>query len=227
MLRKKLYEQFARIGKSISHANRLELIDLLCQGPRSVDSLARESGLSVANTSQHLQVLREAGLVEAHRNGLNVYYNLSDESVCSFWLSLQNLGKSRLAEVERLARDYFSNREALEPLDLQALLSRLEAGDAVLLDVRPVEEYAAAHISRAVSIPLTDLEKRLGELPLNKEIIAYCRGPYCVMSEEAVRLLSRHGYKARRASGGLVEWRSHNLPLSFDSPRPGNGGLEQ
>lgn len=224
MLRKRLYEQFARIGKSLSHANRLELIDLLCQGPRSVDSLAKESGMSVANTSQHLQILREAGLVKSRRDGLSVCYELADDSVCAFWLSLQNLGRSQLAEVDRLTRDYFDQREILEPVDSQALLSRLRDGDVVVLDVRPVEEFSAAHIAHAVSIPLPELEQRLHELPVGKEIIAYCRGPYCVMSEEAVRLLSKHGYKARRAGGGVVEWRASALPLKTGSTNPQDGG---
>jgi len=203
-----LYEQFARIGKAISAPKRLELLDLLCQGPRTVEALAEQAALSIANASQHLQVLRGARLVEAEKKGLYVEYRLANEDVARFYLSLRGLAESRLAEVEQVTRTYFEQRGAMEAVASDELLRRVKSGDVVVLDVRPTEEFVAAHLPGAISIPVDELRSRLKELPKNRDIVAYCRGPYCVMAIEAVELLRKKGFKAHRMEQGVTEWRA-------------------
>jgi rhodanese-related sulfurtransferase len=212
-LNQELFEQFARLGKAVSSAKRIELIDLLCQGERTVEALARESGMSLGNTSAHLQVLRRARLVDARRDGVRIFYGLADDSVCAFYFALRDLGRARLAEVEQVIRDYFEARGELEPISRTELRQRLDRGEAAVLDVRPPDEYAAGHIAGAVSIPLAELEERLDELPLDVEIVAYCRGPYCVFSPEAVAILRGRGFRARRLEEGFPGWRMAGLPV--------------
>ena len=203
-----IYEQIARIGKAMASPGRLELLDLLSQGPRTVEALARQTGQTVANTSHHLQVLRNVRLVEAEKAGLYVTYRLADPQVSEFFLQLRTLAEARLAEIERVRRDYFESRNALEAVGDDELLRRVRSGEVTVLDVRPHEEYLAGHIPRALSIPLTDLRKRLRELPKGRDIVAYCRGPYCVMALDAVVLLRGKGYRAQRMEHGVPEWRA-------------------
>lgn len=203
-----IYEQFARLGKALSAPKRLELLDLLSQGPRTVEALAEQAALSMANASQHLQVLRAARLVDAEKKGLYVEYRLADEEVARFYVALRGLAESRLAEVEQVTRTYLEERGAMEPVEGNELLRRVRSGDVTVIDVRPVEEYRAAHLPGAVSIPVDQLQARLKELPKNREIVAYCRGPYCVMAIEAVRLLRKKGFTAHRLEQGVVEWRA-------------------
>ncbi len=214
ILKKAVYEQLARIGKAVASPPRLELLDLLCQGPRTVEALAREAGLSVANTSQHLQVLHAARLVEARKEGLFVTYRLADQQVCEFYQSLRTLAESRLAEIEAIVRQFNSGRESLEPVVKQALLERVRRAEVTVLDVRPREEYRAGHIPGAVSIPLKELEAHLSMLPRRREIVAYCRGPYCVLAVEAVKLLRTKGFRAVRMEHGVPEWRAEGLPVA-------------
>lgn len=213
-MKDQLYAQFARIGKAVANPHRIELLDLLAQGERTVESLAREAGMTVANASQHLQVLAEARLVSARRAGSHVYYRLADDSVFRFLRDLEALGRRRLAEVEQVVRLYFEARDEMEPVDARELLERLRDGDVVVLDVRPAEEFRAGHIPQAISIPVAELEQRLTELPPDREIIAYCRGPYCVFALQAVEILRRHGFRARRAREGLPDWRVAGLPVA-------------
>ena len=203
-----IYEQFARIGKAVSAPKRLELLDLLSQSPRTVEVLAELAALSVANASQHLQVLRAARLVEAEKKGLYVEYRVADEDVSRFLVSLRGLAEARLAEVDRVARDYFEARGALEAVDGEELLRRVRNGEVTVLDVRPSEEYRAGHIPGALSFPVNELKARLKELPKGREVVAYCRGPYCVMAVEAVELLRKKGFKAHRMEQGIVDWRA-------------------
>lgn len=203
-----LYEQLARLGKAISAPKRLELLELLAQGPRTVEALAREADLSVANASKHLQVLRAARLVEAEKRGLYVEVRLAGAEVGPFLLSLRGLAEARLAELERLARDYFEKPEAAEAVSAGELLRRVRAGEVTVLDVRPHEEFRAGHLPGALSVPLPELKRRLSELPRERAVVAYCRGPYCVMAVEAVTLLRRRGFTAHRLEQGVVEWRA-------------------
>jgi rhodanese-related sulfurtransferase len=209
-----IYEELARIGKAVSSPKRLELLDLLCQAPRTVESLAREAHQSVANASQHLQVLRAARLVEAEKNGLFVTYRLADLDVCGFYRILRLLGESRLVEIERITRDYLKGREGMAPVDREALLGRVERGEVVVLDVRPRLEYLAGHIPGAWSVPLSELEARLQELPREQEIVAYCRGPYCMLAVEAVERLRSHGLKATRLEQSVSDWRARGHELA-------------
>jgi rhodanese-related sulfurtransferase len=209
-----IYEQFARIGKAVSSPKRLELLDLLCQGPRTVEVLAKESGLTVANASQHLQVLRTTRLVEAEKEGLFVIYRLADQSVCEFFRSMRVLAESRLAEVEQIKRRFLEGREGMEPVDRDALLELVREGAVTVLDVRPVEEYNAGHIPGALSIPLKELELRLTQLPRNQEIVAYCRGPYCVLSIQAVEMLRAKGFQVVRLEEGIQDLRAMGFPIA-------------
>lgn len=208
-----IYQQFARIGKAVSAAKRLELLDLLAQGPRTVESLSRQAGLSVANASRHLQILRAARLVDAEKRGLYVEYRLADSRVSRFFHSLRGLAESRLGEVDTIARLYWQERGALEPVGGDELLERVRSGVVTVVDVRPAEEYRAGHVPGARSIPQAELERRLEELPREREIVAYCRGPYCVMALEAVELLRAHGFRARRMAQGVLEWRARGWRL--------------
>jgi len=208
-----LYGQFARMGKALSNPHRLELLDLLAQGERTVEDLAGEANLPIANASQHLQALRAAQLVSVRRDGLYAYYRLSDERVFRVWQALRDLGELQLAEVNRLVQNFLQDRSPLQSINAGELVKRLEAGEVLILDVRPELEYQAGHIPEARSIPIDELEARLDELPRNQEIIAYCRGPYCVFADEAVTLLQKHGYRARRLAEGLPDWQALNLPV--------------
>jgi rhodanese-related sulfurtransferase len=209
-----LFDEFALIGKSLSSGRRAEIVDVLANGERSVESLADDLGLSVANASQHLQILRRAGLVASRRDGTYIYYRLAAPEVVEFWRALQDIAGKRIADVERLARAYLGDRDGLEPVTKEELKRRLRTKeDLVVLDVRPAEEYEAGHISGAISIPVAELRRRLRELPKRKEIIAYCRGPYCAFAHEAVRYLQRKGYKARRLREGLPDWERSGLPV--------------
>ncbi|HYT69004.1 MAG TPA: metalloregulator ArsR/SmtB family transcription factor [Vicinamibacterales bacterium] len=203
-----IYEHIARIGKATASPGRLELLDLLSQGPRTVEALAAQIAQSVANTSHHLQVLRRARLVEAEKAGLHVTYRLADPQVAAFFLHLRTLAESRLAEIEQVSRRYLEERGALEAVDDDELLRRVRAGDVTVIDVRPREEYLAGHIPGAVSLPLGELKERLRDLPKGQDIVAYCRGPYCVMALDAVDLLRRKGFRAHRMEQGVPEWRA-------------------
>ncbi len=219
--KKAIYEQLARIGKAVASPPRLELLDLLRQGPRTVEALAREAGLSVANASQHLRVLHGARLVEAEKQGLFVTYRLADLAVCVFFRDLRRLAEVCLAEVESIARQFREGRESLEPVEKKALLRRIRRGEVIVLDVRPPEEYRAGHIPGAVSIPLRDLKSRLSKLPRDQEIVAYCRGPYCVLAIEAVELLRAKGFHALRLEDGVPEWRTQGFPVVTGDNSPG------
>ena len=212
-----IYEQFARLGKAIGSPKRLELLDLLCQSPRTVEALAEQTGVSIANASQHLRLLRAARLVNAEKKGLYVEYRLADEEVCHFLYALRRLAESHLAEVEKVTRDYFEERGAMEAVDSDELLRRVRRGDVTVLDVRPREEYRAGHIPGALSIPISELKVRLKELAKDREIVAYCRGPYCVMAVEAVELLRKKGFTAQRMEQGVVEWRAHGWGLDAEN----------
>jgi rhodanese-related sulfurtransferase/DNA-binding transcriptional ArsR family regulator len=217
-----IYEQFARIGKAVASPKRLELLDLLCQGERTVEVLAREANLSVANTSQHLQVLRAAHLAEAEKQGLHVVYRIAEPKVSDFFHALRSLAETQLAEVEQLTRRFFSDKEGLEAVDRQTLLERVGSGMVAVLDVRPPEEYRAGHLPGALSIPLSELRRRLAELPRDREIVAYCRGPYCVLSVEAVEILRAEGFRAVRMEEGVQEWRQRGLCIEMDSAPQGS-----
>lgn len=209
-----LFDEFARTAKALSSGRRAEIVDVLANGERSVESVADELDLSIANVSQHLQILRRAGLVATRRDGTFVYYRLSSPEVLEFWRALQHIASTRLAEVERLAEEYLGDRDGLEAVTKEDLVRRLRRKeDLVVLDVRPSEEYEAGHIPGAISIPVSDLRRRLRELPKRKEIVAYCRGAYCAFAPEAVRYLTRKGYRARLLSDGMPDWASAGLPL--------------
>ncbi|MCU0664795.1 MAG: metalloregulator ArsR/SmtB family transcription factor [Myxococcota bacterium] len=216
-----IYEQLGRVGKALASPRRLELLDLLCQGPRTVDALAREAEQSIANTSQHLQVLRAARLVESEKRGLFVTYRLADEKVCKFYRELRTLAQSRLLEIQAVTQKFLEQRDELELVDQDELVSRVRRGEVTLLDVRPSEEFKAGHIPGAVSIPLAELESRLADLPRDREIVAYCRGPYCVLSVEAVEVLRAKGFHAVRMKEGVPSWRAHGLPVATnEQPEP-------
>ncbi len=202
-----LFDQFARVAQALASGRRVEIVDVLTNGDRTVEELARQVRLSTANTSQHLQVLKEAGLVAATRDGTRVRYRIASPAVYKFWVGLRSLAAERLPGVKSLVETYLGSREGLEPMSGEELLARLKAGEPlVVVDVRPVEEYRAAHLPGAVSIPLDELEYRLRELPADSQVVAYCRGPYCAFAPEAVRTLQAHGYAARHLSDGLPEW---------------------
>lgn len=203
-----VYGQFSRLGKAVSAPKRLELLDLLCQGPRTVEVLADQVAISVANASQHLQVLRAARLVDTEKKGLYVEYRLADEQVGRFLYALHELAESRLAEVEQVTRHYLEERGAMEGVNGDELLRRVRHGEVTVLDVRPREEFRAGHIPGALSVPLAELKKRLAGLPKDRDVVAYCRGPYCVMAIEAVALLRKKGFRAFRLEQGVVEWRA-------------------
>ena len=209
----RIYEQFGRLGKSLASPKRLEMLDVLSQGPHTVESLAAATGQSLANASQHLKVLRTARLVDAEKRGLYVIYRLAGTEVGDFFLAFRRLAELRFAEVERITRLFFDSKNALEVVDQATLLGRVRRGEVVVLDVRPNQEFRHGHIPGALSVPLAELEQRLAELPRNRQVVAYCRGPYCVMSIEAVQILRRHGRKAARLEIGVPDWRALGLPL--------------
>ncbi len=209
----RVYEQLARIGKSVASPQRLELLDLLSQGSRTVENLAQEVHLTVANTSRHLQILRAARLIEAEKEGVFVRYHLADEAVADFFRALRILAASRLAELDQIVRQFFTGNAALEPVDRKALLARVRKGVVTVLDVRPPEEYRAGHIAGALSLPLHGLQNRLAELPRDQDIVAYCRGPYCVLAVQAVEILRERGFRAVRLEDGVADWRAHGFPV--------------
>jgi rhodanese-related sulfurtransferase len=210
-----LFDEFARAGKALASGRRIELLDVLANGERTVEALAREVGLSVANASQHLQILRQAGLVAGRRQGTSVFYRLAAPEVFRLWQALRTLAASQLADVEHLAATYLGDRDELEPVPREELARRLDDGDdLVVLDVRPTAEHAAGHLPGAVSIPVGELRRRLAELPRDREIVAYCRGPYCAFAHEAVTLLREEGFSARRLEDGLPEWQAAGLAVT-------------
>lgn len=215
-----IYEQLARVGKATAAPKRLELLDLLCQGPRTVEALADQAAISVANTSRHLQVLRAARLVAAEKRGLYVEYRLADDEVGRFFVALRGLAQARLAEVNQVAHEYFEQRGAMDGVAASELLRRVKAGEVTVLDVRPAEEYRAGHIPGALSIPLGELKGRLKELPKGREVVAYCRGPYCVMALEAVELLRKKGFEAHRMEQGVVDWRARGFRVDSEGANP-------
>jgi rhodanese-related sulfurtransferase/DNA-binding transcriptional ArsR family regulator len=208
-----LFREFAAVAKAIAHEHRLELLEALAQGERSVETLADCAGLSIANASQHLQRMRRAGLVETRREGKFIYYRLSDNAVLDLVSALAHIGERHVAEVDKIVRTYFVNRDAMEPVSRSNLLSRMKKGDVQVLDVRPEDEFALAHLPGAINIPLGKLKRKLAMLDPGKEIVAYCRGPWCILSFEAVALLRAKGFRVRRLEDGLPEWRAANLPI--------------
>lgn len=212
-LKQQIYSQVARIGKVVCHGHRLELLEYLAQGERTVEALAKLTGLSVANTSQHLRVMRQSGLVEARKHGLYVYYSLADDEIVRLLSSMRRLAEAHLADVDRLVRAYLTVKDELEPIPRQELLERARQGIVTVLDVRPSEEYASGHVPGAVNVSLKDLEQWLEKLPHNQEIVAYCRGPHCVLAFEAVAKLREKGFQARRMEDGFPEWREAGLPV--------------
>jgi rhodanese-related sulfurtransferase/DNA-binding transcriptional ArsR family regulator len=208
-----LYEQFARIGKALAHPARLELLDLLAQGERSVEALAAGTGMRTGNTSAQLQQLRAARLVTTRKDGTRVYYRLVDDDVAAFTTALKTLAHHRLAEVDAAAGAYLGDRDSMTPVTRTQLAARLNDGETSVLDVRPSPEYAAGHIPGAYSIPLDELTDRIPELPQDTEVVAYCRGPYCVLAPDAVRLLVQAGYRAHPLEDGLPEWRLAGYPI--------------
>jgi len=211
-----MYAQFARLGKALASPGRLELLDLLAQGERPVDDLAREAALSVANASAHLKVLHQARLVDSRKEGLRVYYRLADPAVYRLWSALRHVGERQLAEIDRLVATYLCERDALEPVSRDELQRRLAEGTAAVVDVRPAVEYRQGHIAGSRSLPTDELAARLNELDPAQEVVAYCRGPYCVFADEAVALLRERGYAATRYAEGYPEWAAAGLPVAQD-----------
>lgn len=209
-----LFTEFAAIAKALGHAHRLELLEQLAQGERNVEILAQKTGLSIANASQHLQHMRRAGLVGTRRDGKFVYYRLADDSVLDLLAALRRTAERNVAEVERIVRSYFDDRDGLEPISREELAERLRAGTVTVLDVRPEDEFALGHLPGALNVPLRTLEARLSQLNPSQEIVAYCRGAFCVLSYEAVAVLRARGFKARRLEDGFPEWRSAKLPIA-------------
>jgi ArsR family transcriptional regulator len=210
-----LFAEFAAIARALGHAHRLEILEQLAQGERSVETVSARVGLSIANASQHLQQLRRAGLVASRRDGKFVLYRLADDAVLALLGSLRQVAEQNLAEVERIVRGYFAERDRMEPVSREELLARSRDGLVTVLDVRPADEFALGHVPGAVNIPLSQLEARLAELDPGQEVVAYCRGAYCVLSFEAVAALRARGFKARRLVDGLPEWRAAGLPVEL------------
>jgi rhodanese-related sulfurtransferase len=220
-LKIELFDQLARVAQAMASGRRVEIVDVLANGERSVEELSRQVAMSVANTSRHLQVLKDSGLVAATRDGTRVRYRLASPVVYRFWVALRSLATERLPGVQGLVEAYLGAREGLEPMTAEELISRLRGGEPlVMVDVRPAEEYRAAHVAGAISIPLDELEHRLRELPHDREIVAYCRGPYCAFAPEAVRMLREHGYAARHLSEGLPEWAAAGNGVASASAEP-------
>jgi len=208
-----LFEEFATLARALGHRHRLELLEHVAQGERGVEALSARLGLSIANTSQHLQQLRRAGLVASRRDGKFVLYRLADEAVLALLSSLHKVAERNIAEVDRIMRGYFADRDSMEPVSRVELLERLRAGLVTVLDVRPADEFAEGHLPGAINIPLSELEERLADLDPEKDVVAYCRGTYCVLSFEAVATLRVRGFTARRLEEGLPEWKAAGLPV--------------
>ncbi len=213
--KQRLYAHFADVAKALGHSRRLEILELLAQGERSVELIAERAGLSVANASQHLRLMRQAGLLASRRDGKYILYCLSDPAVLDLVATLHRVAERTLAEVREVIDGYFHERDALEPVSRQELARRLKDGLVTVLDVRPRDEFAAGHLPRAVNIPLRELARQLRSLPKNREVVAYCRGPYCVLAFEAVALLRQHGFKVRRLEDGYPEWQAAGLPVAL------------
>jgi rhodanese-related sulfurtransferase/DNA-binding transcriptional ArsR family regulator len=212
-----LFAEFAAVARALGHAHRLELLEQLAQGERSVEILAQKTGLSIANASQHLQQMRRAGMVSTRRDGKFVYYRLADDGVLDLLAALRRIAERNVAEVERIVRSYFDDRDSLEPVSRKELAERLRAGTVTVLDVRPEDEFALGHVPGALNVPLHALEARLSELNPSQEIVAYCRSSFCVLSYEAVVALRARGFKAHRLEDGFPEWRSAELPVAVGS----------
>lgn len=212
-MKTRVYQQIARVAQALASDARLQILELVAQGERSVESLASMTGLSMANCSKHLQALRQAGLVEARKEGLRVYYSLSGDDVSRLLIALRTVAELRVAEVERLLRTWLAHRDEMEPVPAAELLERAKKGLVTVLDVRPPEEYAAGHLPGAINVPVDKLEGYLSKLPKRKEVVAYCRGPYCLMSFDAVEKLRKRGWKARRLQDGFPEWRAAGFPV--------------
>jgi len=208
-----VFEQFSRVAAAFASPKRIEIIDVLSQGERNVESLARETSLTVANTSRHLGILKTTGLVASRKAGLQVFYRVADAKVIEGYHALRSLAENRIAEIDRLVRDYFGDVTTLESIDKDRLIDRVRQGEVMVMDVRPREEYEAGHIAGALSVPLTLLEHYMSEVDPQKEIVAYCRGPYCVLAAEAVRKMRARGYKAVRLAEGYPEWQEQGLPV--------------
>jgi rhodanese-related sulfurtransferase/biotin operon repressor len=211
--KERLYQAIGRVAAALASAGRLQILEFVAQGERSVDALAAMTGLSVANTSKHLQALRQAGLVHARKEGLRVFYSLAGDDVSLLLASLRGVAEHRAADVEKLLKTWLAHRDELEPVPAREVLDRLKKGLVTLLDVRPAEEYAAGHLPGALNVPIEKLESYLSKLPRRKEVVAYCRGPYCLMSFEAVEQLRKRGFKAKRLQDGYPEWRAAGLPV--------------
>ena len=211
-----LYAQVGRIGKAVSSPKRLELIELLCQGEKPVERLAAEAQISLKLASAHLKELRLAHMVEARKEGKNVYYRLTGESVADFWVAIRSLAEDRLLELRAALAKLAEHAHELIPMTREELLARAKSGEVVVLDVRPTSEYANGHLPYAQSMPLDELKKRLADLPRDKPVVAYCRGPFCLMSKEAVEYLNQEGFHAFRFEEGVAEWRAHGLPVEVD-----------
>jgi DNA-binding transcriptional ArsR family regulator len=216
----RLYAQFARVGKALASPLRLEMLELLAQSERAVDSLAGEIGLSIANASQHLQVLRQAGLVESRKQGVFVYYRLADPTVFQLCSAIRSVAEQRLADLERLVKQQLAGGSQPEPVTMHELLERVRASDVIVLDTRPANEYQAGHIAGAISVPIGDLQGRLRALPKHGEFVAYCRGPYCVYADRAVELLRKSRRHARRMAEGFPEWRAAGFPIAQGDAPP-------
>ncbi len=216
-----IYDQFSRIGKALGNARRLELLDLLVQGEHSVETLAKETNMSVANTSQHLKHLRSTKLVESRRDGVKIYYRLADENVFALIRALRQLSENRLAEMDRVLNYFLADRKEMPSISFSTLADEIEDGSTIVLDVRPVVEYHTAHIPGAISIPVEELETLVSEFPRESRIVVYCRGRYSVLSDKAVKLLLEKGYNAYRLEEGLPEWRVHRLPVEASQPVEG------
>lgn len=213
--KKRLFEHFACVAKAMGNPNRLELLETLGQGERRVDELAKASGMSVANTSHHLHLLRDGGLVHSRKEGLQVFYRLADAVIPALLSGIRRVAESQLAEVERIVRDNFESRDTLTPVKRGELMKLVKTGDTVVIDVRPASEYAAGHISGAINVPLETLPKRLKQLPKEQQVVAYCRGPYCMLAFDAVEHLRNSGYRARRLEEGYPEWRAEQRPVQM------------
>lgn len=213
-VKKTLLEQFASVAKAVGHPHRFSLLEHLAQGERTVEGLADRSGLSVANVSQHLQTMRRAGLLTTRREGKFVLYRLADDSVLDLMHAIHKVAERNNAEIEGVVRNYFNQRDDMEPVSRSELRKRMKDGLITVLDVRPADEFSLGHVPGAVNIPVGELKRRLAELPRKKEVVAYCRGPYCVMAFEAVALLREHGFKSRRLEDGMPEWRAASLPVA-------------
>jgi ArsR family transcriptional regulator len=214
-----LFVQFATVAKAVAHPHRLALLEQLAQGERSVELLADRVHLSIANASQHLQHMRQSGLVNARREGKFVFYRLADETVLELLAAIRRVAERNLAEVDRVVRGYFDDRDSMEPVSRTELVKRMKLGMVTLLDVRPADEFALGHLPGALNMQLSELQRRLAKLDKSKEIVAYCRGPYCVLSYEAVALLRARGFKVRRLEEGLPEWRAAGLPIETGATR--------